>query len=589
MERLYPPPGARSETRLRARRGDERAALHQVNETATPDASSAPCLSASERLIKAAGLDVSWSSISETCRELPPFFEAQFEAAVRTVLIHASGYPVRISFLLNGSGVPRPAESIGRNAMAQLVTTENVLASCEISDGTQASARIEHDAVLIWIDDLRCPDPHVNPYASWAKGFLYTHHPVLLDALRQRRTDRINRAMIARMAKQRRGRAQVSFPGRNGPAPSRTILFCLYWLDFGGAEAFALQTMQAAREAGFNVVVACDEDGRHRLLERASQVADAIYLLGSFGAGLSIEEAYLRIIRKHQPAVIHIHHSRMTYRLLPAIRALGLTHGVIDTTHILEHRMAGFVGEATRYSEYVDRHHVISHHLADLMTGMDVDDDRIRLGKLHDLSKSFEPQPDKWSATKPLNIAFVGRFQQQKRPYLFLQVAKQLVHRFGRDAFRFTAIGEGRLRVATERLAAHLGLSDLVEFLPGTAPVQETLGHAHVLLIPSDNEGLTLVAFEAVRAGCIVISSDVGAQREIVVPELLVPHRPRPCVVQMVERVTRLLEGSIDAGAVLERQKQKLEENLAEPTGVDVCLAFYREIMERKAIDVSAA
>ena len=45
---------------------------------------------------------------------------------------------------------------------------------------------------------------------------------------------------------------------------------------------------------------------------------------------------------------------------------------------------------------------------------------------------------------------------------------------------------------------------------------------ANVLILPSLNEGLTLTAYEAVSRGVLVISSDVGAQHELLPAECLV-------------------------------------------------------------------
>ncbi|MBP0575449.1 glycosyltransferase, partial [Mycobacterium tuberculosis] len=79
-----------------------------------------------------------------------------------------------------------------------------------------------------------------------------------------------------------------------------------------------------------------------------------------------------------------------------------------------------------------------------------------------------------------------------------------------------------------------------VAFLPPDAPVAELLAEAHILLLPSENEGLALVAFEAARADCLVISTDVGAQREIVAPACLVPRGTWACWRESVRLVTAI-------------------------------------------------
>ncbi len=431
-----------------------------------------------------------------------------------------------------------------------------------------------------------------DPYRNGLKSLLFRRYPVLLDRLRQRRTDFVNRRLRAEMARQAQLQPEVFLApaaARPGDAPP-SILFCLYWLDYGGAEAFAISMMQAAKAAGYRVLVACDEAGRQQLLGAAAACADAVYLLGAQAAGLSKEEGYLRIIRLHRPELIHIHHSWAMYRLLPVVRTLGLVRGVLDTTHILEHRYGGLVRKAALYSAYIDRHHVISRDLADFYSNTaGVAPARLRLGRLHDLSAAFAGAAEKWAAPPVLNIAFVGRFVQQKRPYLFVAIARRLVRQFGPGRFSFSAVGEGPLRPRCEALAHADRSAPVITFLPGGTDVHAVLAAAHVLLIPSDNEGLTLVAYEAIRAGCVVISCDVGAQRELVAEELLVPRHTGACIRRMTKLVTDIVAGRLDVPAVLRRQEQKLQGVLAEPTGTDICLAVYRELLQPEDADVPAA
>jgi hypothetical protein len=51
-----------------------------------------------------------------------------------------------------------------------------------------------------------------------------------------------------------------------------------------------------------------------------------------------------------------------------------------------------------------------------------------------------------------------------------------------------------------------------------------------VLVISSDNEGLTLTSLEAERHGVLILSADVGSQRTVVAEPLLVPRPPRKFV-----------------------------------------------------------
>ncbi|MDF2797496.1 MAG: glycosyl transferase, group 1 family protein [Devosia sp.] len=519
---------------------------------------------------------------------------AQFEAALRTLLIFSEGAPQSVVFALANDGQPRHAANLLVEGVGRQIGDKQ-LAQLEIAPIGSGPKLPSMDPILLWIDDPSVAEPESLDLYTGVKALAFGRYPWLMDEARQRMADRKYAAKMAELPHLRGSNLPVSIDEvprapACGEGKGQSILFALYWLDFGGAEAFALKMMEAAKAAGYTVVVTCDEAGRHRVIERAAKFADAIYLLGTCQFGGSKEQAMLGVIRRHRPTVIHIHHSWVLYRLLPALRALRLVKAVIDSTHILEYRFGDFVSESIRYSPYIDQHHVIS---ADLQQQMiqkaAVPIEQVRLGKLHDMSRNFAPMPGKWDDADPLHVSFVGRFTQQKRPYLFVQMVQQLIKRFGRKRFVFEAVGEGLLGPSVRALAHNLGVADAVSFLPAATPVADVLGRAHVLVICSDNEGLTLVGFESARAQAVIISTDVGAQREIVAPEMLVPRHPIACVSQTVKLIGEIVQGRRDAARILAQQDELLKANLDQPTGTEVCLAFYNSVTSPKALDVSAS
>ena len=78
---------------------------------------------------------------------------------------------------------------------------------------------------------------------------------------------------------------------------------------------------------------------------------------------------------------------------------------------------------------------------------------------------------------RPLTIAFVGRFTQQKRPYLFLRLADRLHARFGARV-RFVMQGDGELGDEVRIDRDRLGLGEVVELRDSTRPVADTLAEA---------------------------------------------------------------------------------------------------------------
>jgi glycosyltransferase involved in cell wall biosynthesis len=106
------------------------------------------------------------------------------------------------------------------------------------------------------------------------------------------------------------------------------------------------------------------------------------------------------------------------------------------------------------------------------------------------------------------------------------------------------------------------------------------LERSDILLLPSNNEGLALVCYEAVAHGCIPISTRVGSQDEVLPDGLLVPLAPRAAVSGTVAAVDAMWR---DAGT-LARHKDALQAAwtrlTADPTAEEVLMPVYRRLSQ---------
>src|SRR5690606_10297936 len=92
-------------------------------------------------------------------------------------------------------------------------------------------------------------------------------------------------------------------------------------------------------------------------------------------------------------------------------------------------------------------------------------------------------------------------------------------------------------------------------------PVSDTLDEAHVLVVASHNEGLTLTTLEAIAHGVPVISTDVGAQGDIIPESALVPRYARLAARRLAEAVAPLVNDE-EAREALWRKERKAEKKL---------------------------
>jgi len=134
-------------------------------------------------------------------------------------------------------------------------------------------------------------------------------------------------------------------------------------------------------------------------------------------------------------------------------------------------------------------------------------------------------------------VAQVGRLAPQKDYPTFLAAAAQVARAV--PDVDFLVVGEGGLRGELEAMARALGIAERVHFLGLRHDVPVLLGGVEVLALTSLYEGLPNVVIEAMAAGAVVVATDVGGARELVVPGetgMLVPPRdPDAAAMAMVD------------------------------------------------------
>jgi len=381
-----------------------------------------------------------------------------------------------------------------------------------------------------------------------------------------------------------RGDGSALFPSlRQSNSDKRpAILIGMHWLEVGGAEKLGFDTIQWALEAGLRVFVAAGVPSIQRLADKLPDSPDVTFLRLDRYLPHHLWPRYVEnLIIAENIQLIHIHHCRPLYESLPQVRANLPWVKVIDSTHIVEYADGGFPRISGVWSNFINIHHVISKELVDYYRDNFHVIGKVRLGRMLDRTdhQAGLPELNMQPGKKRLQVAFVGRLYYQKRPVIVAEAFRALSIWAKRNDVELAGkiVGEGPFLDTVRGLLRRYGLADRVERLPANSPVPDILRQSDILLLPSNNEGLALVCYEAVEQGCIPISTDVGSQAEIVPPDLLVPLAPHACVKGIVGAVDRLWR---DAD-FLSRQREALVSSwsaiMSEPTAREILMPVYQE------------
>ena len=430
------------------------------------------------------------------------------------------------------------------------------------------------------------------PWRPPAKlGFLFRASPMgyeglryQAEMLRKRRADRRKDKVALPL-----GEGSGLIPRREAPASDKrpAILIGMHWLEVGGAEKLGFDTVRWALEAGLRVFVVASVPAIQRLADRLPDHPDVTFIRLDRYLPHALWPRYMeKLALAENIRAVHIHHCAPLYESLPMLRARLPWIRTLDSTHILEYANGGYPRISGVWSNYLDVQHVISRQLADYLRGsFQAPASRVRLGRMLDRAKMADRPPvlRMQSRQKALHVSFIGRLFYQKRPVIAVEILRALDAWAQRNGVALTAsmVGEGPYEATVRRLLARHGLAGKVTQLPGDTDVPALLERSDILLLPSNNEGLALVCYEAIGHGCIPISTRVGAHGELLPPDLLVPLAPRATVRETLAAVDRMWREP----DFLARQKAQLEtawtQLSADPTAQEVLTPLYREIADQ--------
>lgn len=139
-----------------------------------------------------------------------------------------------------------------------------------------------------------------------------------------------------------------------------------------------------------------------------------------------------------------------------------------------------------------------------------------------------------------LTIGTSARLDEQKDPWTFYRIAREIVTRY--DHVDFVYIGDGVFKDAIDEQIRQEGLEDRIRLVGFRSNVMELIRAFDIYLITSLYEGLPYSIVEALSLGMPIVATDVIGNNEVVLSRyngLLFEARH---IEQGVERLTRLIE-----------------------------------------------
>lgn len=256
----------------------------------------------------------------------------------------------------------------------------------------------------------------------------------------------------------------------------------------------------------------------------------------------AIRVAYIawELVRAHNIKIVHIHStfggavSRPILTLLTKVKIVYCPHG-----WAWDRYSAGWIKFIIRKLEWTlscfsDKVICISEY--ELKEALSAG---ISLDKLERISNAIENTPPvserilvDWNSEKK-RVLYVGRFDRQKGADLFIRAIKML-------PLEYSAI-----MIGEHVVDINCDLEDVPERIQkvgwlNAAQLEYFYQTADCLVMPSRWEGFGLVALEAMRAGCVVIASNIGGLAEVISHEVTGILIEPECEVSIVKAIQGL-------------------------------------------------
>ena len=303
------------------------------------------------------------------------------------------------------------------------------------------------------------------------------------------------------------------------------VMMLLPWMEMGGADLFNLDVCRKIDKERFEVSILTTVPGEQSWRQRFEDYVTDIFDLPSFLEPKDFPEFISYFIKSREVDVLFLSNSYDGYYLVPWLRAQFPELAIIDYVHMEEWywRNGGYARTSGAMGEILEKTYVCNERTRRVLIN-DFGRDPESVETLYigvDQEQYDETKVEASLVRKELNIAedrpiilFPCRIHPQKRPFLMVEIAKQIKQSIPNIAF--VVVGDGpqfeELKIAIERE----NLPETVYLAGRQKDMRPYYKDSALTLICSLKEGLALTAYESLSMGKPVVTSDVGGQAELI-------------------------------------------------------------------------
>ena len=284
----------------------------------------------------------------------------------------------------------------------------------------------------------------------------------------------------------------------------------------GGGEQYVYDLCQELQRKGVKNLIVTDAKAT-AVTQRLGEVATVVPMTLNAINGLPSLFSLASLIRREKVEVVQCHSGKM----MPLCMLLKKLTGVA----IVSFRHNALPAKTDGYHRYLrkatDAFVCVSDLVLQLQTSKLTADEKKRFYKVYngistERFAGLQPATSE-KANDALVVGYAGRLASNKGLDILVESFAQLKANFPKAILYLAGADEKGYRATLEQLIVDLGLTESVVFKGLVSDMAAYYGELDIFVLPSQvREAFGLVLCEAMYCGVPVITSDSGAQREII-------------------------------------------------------------------------
>lgn len=334
------------------------------------------------------------------------------------------------------------------------------------------------------------------------------------------------------------------------------VFFLMPWIQMGGSEKCVLDIAERMVKMDWSITFVLTmpfwaEDAvgemslQHEWLNKAYALSSDVFDIVELGPNDKFTKMLRYLIETRSPDYVFTGNSRVIYEHTKFIKELSPKTVIADYNHmvhmdweVVPGKGGGMPRYGTSFTDHIDLHLTASDNVTKSMkTWMDPDTLSAHPEKVKTCYIGTDPDQlhsddnkaavraqmrnEMGIASDQIVVLFAGRFVKDKG----IDVMGEVVSRVAEDStmaskLTFVFVGSGEEKDILVNTQKNLdGKTPKVILRAPAVGIEELRDYyamGDIFLLPSNNEGIALVLYEAMAAGMLVMSTDVGGQKELI-------------------------------------------------------------------------